>query len=263
MTSQIGNLGFFEAARVGLLKGHDTHVVNGMSEALSTSMQGLVNIHRLTLTYPVAAVSMSVASTSANDAAGGTGAITMRVDGLDENFAEIYETITITGTTPVVLNGLYFRINRMSAMTAGASATNEGDIYIAASTDTFTDGVPTTPYNVMTAMAGHATSGIYTVPAETKAIAVSIAYTCGEVDEVTAGVERCAASESVWHRVLDIYASSGSSMGTAVMAAANLPAGTDVRIRARSSISYGTMRMNIGIVHKYYNQDRRTPTDVG
>jgi hypothetical protein len=51
---------------------------------------------------PAAGVQLSIASTSANDAAAGTGLRTVELHYLDANLDEQYETITLNGLTPVL-----------------------------------------------------------------------------------------------------------------------------------------------------------------
>lgn len=118
-------------------------------------------------TFATALFTVSVASTSANDTSAGTGARTMTIEGLDENFVELpLETITLNGTTPVNSAVQYFRINRLTVITAGTTATNEGDIYIGDSADTFSVGVPDTRvYCAIYAGEGNSQYGTYSVPA--------------------------------------------------------------------------------------------------
>lgn len=75
-----------------------------------------------------AAAVVEVVSSSAADAAAGTGARTVRVWGLDANWDELTEDITLNGTTPVLGTKLFFRINTVSVLTAGTGLTNAGNI---------------------------------------------------------------------------------------------------------------------------------------
>jgi hypothetical protein len=96
-------------------------------------------------TDPTTAVKLGISSNSANDAAAGTGARTVNILGVGSNWAELSETVTLTGTTKVETSGTYFRLNGMKVMTAGSAwATNAGIIYAADTGDTFTAGVPQT-----------------------------------------------------------------------------------------------------------------------
>jgi len=80
--------------------------------------------------YPTTAQSMEILSTSANDTNAGTGAWTVIVYGLDSNWEEINETVTMNGTTPVALANTYIRMFRGVVLTAGTVETNVGDISV-------------------------------------------------------------------------------------------------------------------------------------
>lgn len=82
--------------------------------------------------YPwkTAAGAMEVVSTSAADAAAGTGARTVLVQGLDASYLEISETVTLNGLTAVALVNSYLRINSALITSAGTGKVNAGDISI-------------------------------------------------------------------------------------------------------------------------------------
>jgi hypothetical protein len=92
------------------------------------------------ISYLTTARTMSVVSSDADDASGDTGARTVLIQGVDENFLEVEETITMNGTTPVVTIQTFLRINRMVVVTAGSSEMNEGTITATATTDATVQG---------------------------------------------------------------------------------------------------------------------------
>ena len=59
-----------------------------------------------------------------NDDAGGTGALTVTVSGLDGDGLEVSETVTMDGTTNVATSNSYTHINRMVVTSAGSNGTN-------------------------------------------------------------------------------------------------------------------------------------------
>jgi len=67
-----------------------------------------------------------VTSSSPNDTAAGTGARTATLYGLDENWLEYQETVTLNGTIGVTTIGLWQRMNRIVVETAGAGEGNAG-----------------------------------------------------------------------------------------------------------------------------------------
>lgn len=92
-----------------------------------------------TIVYANAA--LKVASTDANDTAAGTGARTVTVTGVDEDFAVVTETVTLNGTTEVALASSMMLPYRLRVATSGTTGVaNAGTIWIG--TGTFTAGVP-------------------------------------------------------------------------------------------------------------------------
>lgn len=87
-----------------------------------------------TINIPTSAAATNIISSSANDAAAGTGARTCRVIGIDTNYKKLVETVTLNGTTQVVLTGTYLRINSVEVLTAGSGAANAGTIQVRHST---------------------------------------------------------------------------------------------------------------------------------
>lgn len=76
---------------------------------------------------------LEAVSGSANDTAAGTGARTIRVDGVDSTYTPFSETITLLGATPVPLvNTSVIAINKTTVLTAGSGLVNAGKIDIRA-----------------------------------------------------------------------------------------------------------------------------------
>lgn len=112
--------------------------------------------------YPAAAIQMSVSSSSVNDTAAGTGARTVFVAGLDANYNEISETVTLNGQTPVLTSALFLRINRASVVSAGSGETAAGDIYVG--TGVVPAGVPATVYARIRLGDNQTLMAVWTVP---------------------------------------------------------------------------------------------------
>jgi hypothetical protein len=107
-------------------------------------------------TFPAAAAATTIVSGSANDAAAGTGARTVLVEGLLAGYVFNSETVTLNGMTPVALASNYLRINKMTVMTAGTGQTNAGAI------DCQIGG---TTANYISVGKSISQNGFYTVPA--------------------------------------------------------------------------------------------------
>jgi len=113
--------------------------------------------------YLAAATQLSVSSSSANDTSAGTGARTVTLSGLDANYAEISETVTLNGQTAVTTTNSYLRIFRMVVNSAGSGGQNAGVIY--AGTGTVTAGVPANKYATIVIGDNQTLMAIWTVPA--------------------------------------------------------------------------------------------------
>jgi hypothetical protein len=77
---------------------------------------------------PTAAGTVAIVSDSVNDTSAGTGARTILVSGLDGDYLEVEETVTLNGTTPVNTANSYFIVHRMIIATAGSGGTAAGTI---------------------------------------------------------------------------------------------------------------------------------------
>ena len=115
------------------------------------------------MTYPTSAVTMFVSSTSVNDANGGTGANSILIQGLDENYDEIEETVLLNGQTQVATQLAYLRVYRAFVTLAGTGGTSGGTIYIGSSGAT--GGVPNTTVYANLSFGNQTQIAAYTVPA--------------------------------------------------------------------------------------------------
>lgn len=75
-----------------------------------------------------------------NDIAAGTGALTVRVIGLDASGDAQTEDVTMTGTTAANTVATFSAVHSLLVLTTGANNANTGTIYVG--TGTFTAGVP-------------------------------------------------------------------------------------------------------------------------
>jgi len=79
---------------------------------------------------------ISVVSTSADDASSGTGARTIRISGLDTDYNVQSETITLNGLTPVNSVGQYRRVHTATISSVGTLGVNQGIITVKHTTTT-------------------------------------------------------------------------------------------------------------------------------
>ena len=113
--------------------------------------------------YLSAATILKVSSSSTADDEGSTGAETVQLYGLDADYNEINEIVTLDGQTAVDTVNEFLRINRMVVRSAGSGGTNAGVIY--AGTGTVTAGVPANKYATVAAGDGQSLMALWTVPA--------------------------------------------------------------------------------------------------
>lgn len=73
---------------------------------------------------------VEVLSSSANDAAAGTGLRTVTIQGLNQDWVQTSETLTLNGLTPVQSVNTYRRVHTMRGVTAGSGGSNAGTITV-------------------------------------------------------------------------------------------------------------------------------------
>ena len=146
----------------GQIPGHRNVTVFGFNGDVDTSQVSVWPLPSL-ISFPATALQMKVSSTSANDTSAGTGAWTVVVQGLDENYNEVSETVTMNGQTAVTMTNALLRVNYASVVTTGSGNSAAGDIYVG--TGTVTAGVPATVYDIIKFDYNVSTTGSFTVPA--------------------------------------------------------------------------------------------------
>jgi len=99
----------------------------GFNDQVPTSFE-VIALSSANFTYPTSAGTVTVVSDDADDTSAGTGARTIKIQGLDGNYDFQEETITMNGTTNVNSTNTFLRVNRMEVLTAGSSNGMEGTI---------------------------------------------------------------------------------------------------------------------------------------
>lgn len=114
--------------------------------------------------YLSTASTLYISSSSTADTGAGTGARTVTVSGLDNNFDEKIETVTLNGQAGVELNGsTWFRVNRIIVNTAGSGGANAGVLYVGTESAP-TGGVPTNKYATVGIGDNQTLMMTYTIP---------------------------------------------------------------------------------------------------
>lgn len=113
--------------------------------------------------YLESATVLKISSSSTADTSDGTGARTVEVFGLDANYLEINETVTLNGQTAVNTTNSFLRVFRIIVRSAGSGGENAGIIY--AGTGAVSSGVPANVYAQVIAGENQTLMALYTVPA--------------------------------------------------------------------------------------------------
>lgn len=136
-------------------------------------------------TYPTTGRIHNIVSASSDDTACGIGARTLEIEGLDINYNEIKETVTLDGTCSVATNNEYFRVHRMRVITVGSNLYNVGQITATAQTD------GTTSAGILAGETGgnQTHMAIYTVPAGKVGYITQIYHSIGKKQSVKSTID--------------------------------------------------------------------------
>jgi len=175
--STVGDIPFYLAVQQGKVPGYS--MVNKFGYNSSIGSGSFETIWETGNDYPwqSSAVTVDVVSDDTNDDVAGTGARTLRIQGLDGSYNLAEETVDMDGTTTVTTTQQFLRVFRMSVETAGTSGNNEGTITV-----TYTGGsdvaATISPGNGQTLMT------LYTIPAGYTGYLLSIDVSSGKDQEM-------------------------------------------------------------------------------
>jgi hypothetical protein len=133
--------------------------------------------------YPASAQPAEIVCASGDDVSTGTGARSIEIQGLDENYNLVTETVTLDNPDSAGIEGVttnnFLRIFRALVKTAGSGATNAGDITVS---------VAGVDLALIPAGNGQTLQAVYTVPAGKRAYLVSINAGTAKEKEITLGL---------------------------------------------------------------------------
>jgi hypothetical protein len=199
-----------------------------------------------TRVLPTSAGALSAVSSSvADDDTTGTGAWTIQVEGLDSNFVEISEVITMNGTGAVASVGTdWFRVNRAYVVTAGTGQVNAGNITVS---------IGGNAQAFIEANEGQTHQTHYTVPAGKSLVVTGITLVAGTLGNAHMVIESQirlyrADGNSSWRSISAIDMTDGQTYSTQNSIPTVLPEKTDIR---QKLIFSGTNGEVTGIFHGY------------
>ncbi len=123
-------------AAAGQIRGVENKAQVGFNTSVGSTLEDIwpgADISPILQTLS-AAETMDVVSTSGDDDIAGTGARTVTIKGLDNDFLEIEENLNLTGLTIAVTQNEYIRLESCRVIDAGTGGENAGDITLTATT---------------------------------------------------------------------------------------------------------------------------------
>jgi len=196
------------AAAAGYIPGWEIFRKFGMNDAVASGTEEMWSPGAVRV-LPTSAGALSVVSSSTADdsAAGGTGAWTITVEGLDSDYEEISETIVLDGQVAVPSVGTdWFRVNRAYNTTAGTGEINAGNISISI-------GGALQAY--IEALEGQTQQTHYTVPANKTVIVdnftMGVGRMSGNVDLHVKSLIKLYGDNSAWRAISEIWLFNGET----------------------------------------------------
>jgi len=175
--------------------------------------------------YPTSAGVVSVVSSDANDDDGDTGARTVEIQGLDGNYEEIFETITLNGTGAVTTTASFHRVFRMRVLTAGSNGTNEGNVTASI------DG--NNVARISADNGGQTLMAVYTVPAGKKGYIIKFQGSLSKNQEAQFMIRTKDSVGGAW-QVKGMFGTFSNSVGYDYPVPLEVTEKTDIEIRAKA-----------------------------
>ena len=175
--STVGNIPFYLAVQQGKVPGYSMVNKFGYNPTIGSGSFETIWETGDNYSWQSTAVTVDVVSDDVNDDVAGTGARTLRIQGLDGSYNFAEETVDMDGTTTVTTTQTFLRVFRMSVETAGSSGNNEGTITV-----TYTGGSDVAA--TISAGNGQTLMTLYTIPAGYTGYLLSINISSGKDQEM-------------------------------------------------------------------------------
>ena len=176
--------------------------------------------------YPTSAGVVSIVSSDANDDDGDTGARTLEVQGLDGNYEEVSETITLNGTSAVTTTASFIRIFRAKVLTAGSSGTNEGNITLSIGGNDIA--------RISAANGGQTLMAVYTIPTGKKGYLLKFQGSLSKNQEAQFMIRtKNGLTDASW-QVKGMFGTFANTVGYEYPVPLEIKEETDIEIRAKA-----------------------------
>lgn len=204
--------------------------------------------------YLASASVLKVSSSSTADTSAGTGARTVELSGLDTNYDEISETVTLNGQTAVNTTNEFLRINRMVVRSAGSGGQNAGVIY--AGTGTVTTGVPANKYATIAIGDNQTVMALWTVPRGYTAYLLQTDITVATTqNNKYCTVHLVSRPNGEVFQIKDKFVKSESSVHQAYTIPLNFEEKTDIEVRAIGDSAGADIAISAGLDFIYIQND--------
>ena len=258
--SSISRVGTSEPFDLQVARGqvafHETQFKFGFNPDIDDSLETIWAEGGL-YSYLSAASVLKISSSSTDDTSAGTGARTITISGLDANYDEISESVTLNGQTAVNTTQSFLRVFRIIVSTAGSGGQNAGVIY--AGTGTVTSGVPANKYGTIAVGDNQTLMCFWTVPRGYTAFLYQIDISMNtEVANKFGTVSLVARPNGGVFNVKDKFALSQDIIHQEFRHPVKFEEKTDLEVRAIASSSNANLAVSAGL-DIVYIQNRPYP----
>lgn len=218
-------------ARVNI-RGHDPSVPNGGPFGLSPQFGGNSYSFDQSAISATPAVVGVASSDNTNDNSGGTGALTVRVSGLDSSGNAQTNDVTMNGQTAANTASTFSAVFSVIALTTGSNNSNTGTIYVG--TGTFTSGVPAVRMLSMEIGWNTSVSAYYVVPTGKTLYGRQFICTLASSNKDAEIVIETSSDGLQWYRQIAFGAEAGDVVAE-IIALPGFAAGTHIQLQASGS----------------------------
>lgn len=212
--SYFGTTDYALQARRGLVQGVSELFLYGHSDDVTATDGPLHHEHDVQILTPYTLydtpAAVQVASTdNTNDNSGGTGALTVRIEGCNSVGVIVTEDVTMNGTTATTATTAVFStVHNLTVLTSGVALHNTGTIWCG--TGTFTGGVPAVRLMSMEIGTSVSAGLIYEVPVGKKFYVAGSDVVLADTGTKIANIRYMTYNGSTEYETFDTHHSSGS-----------------------------------------------------
>lgn len=199
-------------------------------------------------TYPwlTSASTVSVSSSSNDDADGGTGCQLVQVEYLDGNWAEQTALVDPNGQTGDTTITDCFRVNAVRGVLAGTGQANAGDIYVG--TGALTLGKPANVLAKIQAGEGIAQMPVHSVPANKSILVMNSNITTQTANKVVdTWLSIRIAATNIWYKTTERHLANNVWINEFNVSAA-IPEKTDILVTAKADSTGQDVSYNVGML---------------